>query len=274
MEPRETLLYLSLKYQGDVLKMIDAIHTREDFDNDEAEAEIAKIHCPYVTVLDPEYPQALIETHCYPLVLFYRGNLSLVNDHMKCVTIVGSRACTEYGKEATTNIASEIARRGYTVVSGLARGIDTAANRGALPYGKSVAVLGNGIDYYYPSENSALQRDIGTMGLLLSEYPPTLAPSPESFPRRNRILAGLSGATILGGASGHSGTLITAAYALNYNRDLGCIPYRIGEEDSAGNAWIKTGASLIENADDVELMLSGTGHQSVKAFPQKSFEDL
>ena len=143
-----------------------------------------------------------------------------------------------------------MAQKGVTVVSGLAKGIDAAAIKGAVDRGKAVGVLGNGLDYYYPAENRLLQEEVAEKGLLLSEYPDGVKPEKRHFPDRNRILAGLSCLTLLGGSKSHSGTLITAGFALDFGRDVACLPYR-ADEDSGNNLLIQTGACLVQNTEDV-----------------------
>ena len=152
------------------------------------------------------------------------------------------------------SLAKGACENGLTVVSGLAIGIDTAAGEASVPYGCAVAVLGNGLDYVYPLENSDLQKKIGSAGLLLSEYPDGTPPTQRSFPARNRIIAGLSKGTVIVEAQKYSGTMITAAFALEFNRELAAVPHRAGE-GSVCNEIIKEGGALVETTDDLLFWL-------------------
>ncbi len=254
MTARMLLLYLSHKYKGDWFAMMKAIKAKEPVDRREVEEFAQKQMRPFLTLMDPEYPDALKSIDQPPFVLYYQGNLSLISDFQKCVTLVGSREATSYGSKKSREIAADLAKEGYAIVSGLAKGIDGAALSGAVELGKAVGVLGNGLDCHYPSENAALQDQIAERGLLLSEYPDGVRPSQRNFPNRNRILAALSYLTLLGGSKPHSGTLITAGYALDDGREVACLPYR-ADEDSGNNLLIRTGACLVQNAQDVLELL-------------------
>ena len=250
MKANELLLYLSCKYGGDWHKLYQAIKIRESV-IPQLVAEFAKQYpTPYVTIVDEDYPAVLKEGHQPPFVLFYRGNIDLIKDWRNCITIVGSRDAKPYGMDKCREISGDIAREGYTIVSGLARGIDTAAIQGALPFGKAVGVLGTGLDTAYPSENRDLQELVAQKGLVITEFPNGIGVRKENFPCRNRILASLSCLTLLGGSAKHSGTLITAGLAADMGREVACLPYR-ADEGSSNNLLIQTGAALVQNADDV-----------------------
>ncbi len=256
MTARMLLLYLSHKYKGDWMAMMKAIKAKEPVNCKEVE-EFGQVQKrPFITLMDPEYPDALKNIDQPPFVLYYQGDFGLVSDFRKCVTLVGSREATSYGAKRSREIAEGLAKEGFTIVSGLAKGIDGAAMSGAVESGKAVGVLGNGLDYHYPSENAALQDRVAEKGLLLSEYPDGVRPSQRNFPNRNRILAGLSYLTLLGGSKPHSGTLITAGYALDDGREVACLPYR-ADEDSGNNLLIRTGACLVQNVQDVLELFPG-----------------
>ena len=254
MDGRQLLIYLSIIYKGDWKQIDSAIRGRQYVSDEEAKRVCKRNKSPVVTIVDQNYPPLLRETPAPPFVLYYRGDLSLVSDGNQCVTVVGSRNTGTYPAERTASICSALAKDGITIVSGLAKGIDGIAGRAALEHGRAVAVLGNGLDYHYPAENADLQDEIGKRGLLLSEYPDGTPPCLNSFPKRNRILAGLSCATLIMDAKRQSGTMITAGFASSYNRDVGALPTLAGE-DSACNELIKQGAMLVESADDVYLMM-------------------
>ncbi len=153
-------------------------------------------------------------------------------------------------------ISNELAMKNYTIVSGMAKGIDGVATRAALNAGgKAVGVLGSGIDMCYPMENEDIYENLKRGGLLISEYPPGIKPSKENFPFRNRIIAALSKLTIVGEANKKSGTLITVGYALEGGKEVACIPFR-ADEDSACNSLIRDGAALITSTEDVLNLLN------------------
>ena len=254
--PRDQLLATVVFHQGDHRAITKDLRDKISRGDETVRELLSQIKSKVVTILDPEYPDYLRQT-CVepPYALFYYGDLSLIQDPYQVVTIVGSRDPSPYARACCKKLAEELARKGKIVASGLARGIDTAAAEGSVEVpGASVAFLGNGIDWYYPLENKPLQKRIAQNGLLVSEYPGLTPPSPKNFPARNRLLACVSQAVIVGEAKPHSGTLITAAFALLYNRDVGALPFQAGTL-ACNNELIKQGAALVETAEDVELML-------------------
>jgi DNA processing protein len=192
------------------------------------------------------------------LVLFYRGDISLLKDENKCVSYIGSRLASPYGLECARNLAGGLAKEGFVIVSGLAMGIDAAATEAALDAGgKAVGVLGCGIDRCYPDSSVPLYERLKKEGLVISEYPFRTPPDGEHFPHRNRIVAAASKGIIVGEASKKSGTLITVGYALGFTKEIGCVPYQ-ADADSACNILIKEGAAMIENLDDANLLMGYT----------------
>ncbi len=168
------------------------------------------------------------------------------------MAVVGARACSAYGATVATSIARELARAGVVVVSGLARGIDAAAHRGALESGSTVAVLGCGIDRDYPRAHATLARSVAERGLVVSEYPPGVEPAPWRFPARNRIVAGLSAATVVVEARERSGALITADLALDEGREVLAVPGEITSPLSRGaNSLLRVGATPVTCVEDV-----------------------
>jgi len=257
LQTRDVLIFFALKYGGDWDRCVEAIRNHETMSVSEYDELLKTNHSNVLTMVDDEYPDYLKSMMKPPLVLFYYGDISILSDRSKNVGYVGSRVASKYGKETARNICKELASNGYSIISGLAHGIDTAATLGALEgKGKAVAVLGNGIDYCYPSENTPIYKQLVNEGLVVSEYPGMTEPTRETFPFRNRLIACLSKGVIVGEASKRSGTLITVNYALNNNIDVGCVPYH-GDENSACNTLIKEGAFMIENATDVMLMVGG-----------------
>ena len=204
-----------------------------------------------MTRQDRRYPTLLREIYDPPAVLYYRGESDVLNGH--CIAIVGSRKATEYGKAAAARLAGDLARAGTVVVSGMARGIDTHAHAGALrAEGKTVAVLGCGLDICYPPENVRLREKIVSQGIVLSEFPPGTKPKPHHFPMRNRIISGLSVATVVVEAAEKSGALITADCALEQGREVFAVPGSINSPASRGcHRLIKEGAAVAENGADI-----------------------
>lgn len=201
------------------------------------------------TIYDPEYPSLLLHTFNPPAVLYYRGRLP---EHERLMAIVGSRRSSVYGRNAAYKFAAELAAMGFWVVSGAARGIDTAAHKGALSAGMTAAVLGCGVDVSYPPENAGLFSKIADQGCIISEYAPGVTPHPGHFPARNRIISGLSKGVIVIEAGEKSGALITADFALEEGRDVFAVPGSIFADSSKGtHRLIKQGAKLTECLQDI-----------------------
>ena len=205
---------------------------------------------------DALYPRALKDLKDPPKQIYVKGNLSLLNRPM--VSIVGTRDCTRYGLMIAKDIAAQCVTAGFVVVSGLAEGIDTAAHQGGKE--ATIAVLGNGIDVYYPAINKDLQDEISLQGLLISEYPPTLHGGKTTFPQRNRIVAALAQAVIAVEADLRSGTLITVKMANALNRPVYAVPGNINCYASQGtNDLIAKGqAKMITSVSDLITALTGT----------------
>jgi DNA processing protein len=220
----------------------------------QAEAELAKCQQNQVeilTILDESYPQLLKQIYDPPILLFVKGDATFLSD--PTIAIVGSRRATPYGVNAAEKLARELARRGLTICSGLARGIDSAAHRGALEvHGKTIAVLGSGLDQIYPRENKKMAQQIEQGGCVISEFPLGTGPSPQNFPIRNRIISGLSLGTCLVEAAEFSGSLITGRLALEQGREVMAVPGNITSPNSFGpNLWIKQGAKLVQTWEDI-----------------------
>lgn len=207
-----------------------------------------------ISYLDSNYPVLLKEIPDHPAILFCRGNLDLLRERFP-IGVVGTRKMTSYGKEATHKIVNELAHAGFTIVSGMAMGIDGEAHTAALgSNGKTIAVIASGVDdeSIYPRIHYNLGKRIIEEGLLISEFPPGTKPRDFYFPFRNRIIAGLSKGVIIIEAPEKSGTLLTANYALEYNRDVFAVPNSIFSMNAAvPNSLLKKGAVPIEGADDV-----------------------
>ena len=223
--------------------------------------KLSDLGADILTLRDERYPKNLLEIYDPPPVLYVRGELGAA-DTLK-IAIVGSRRGSSYGKAVTKRISRELAAAGVTVVSGMARGIDTYAHLGALEAGaKTIAVLGCGVDTVYPPENKKLFSDIIKCGAIISEFPLGTSPDGKNFPRRNRIISGLSLGVVVVEATADSGSLITASHALEQGREVFAVPGNVGMATSRGtNRLIKQGARLIEEAQDIltEVLPQYTG---------------
>lgn len=204
-----------------------------------------------ITEADESYPAPLKNIHGRPFLLYLKGEI--LQEDRYAVAVVGPRKPTEYGVRVADMIAGELAKTGITVVSGMARGIDTVAHKAAIIRGgRTIAVLGSGIDVPYPPENAGLMRRITKSGYVVSEFPPGTKPERGNFPVRNRIISGLSLGVVVIEATNDSGALITAEYALEQNREVFSVPGMITSKRSSGtNTLIKRGAVLVESAEDV-----------------------
>ena len=254
---KHILIGLSIKFEGDWEKIYQTIMSKDIGDVDPYFEKFAKSKCNAVTIFDSDYPQILKQIYNPPFVLFYYGDISLAHNPSKCISIIGSRNPTSYGAKMATALASELSDD-FVIVSGLAKGIDGLSHQGAISkHNKTIAVIGSGIDYCYPSENEDIYREIKKNHLLLSEYFGKVTPDQNHFPARNRIIAGLSKAVLIVEARNHSGTSITANYALSFSRTVLAVPDR-ADRDSACNRLIKEGAVLVESAQDVIEELNQT----------------
>ena len=199
----------------------------------------------------PEYPRHLQEIYNPPIVLYVWGTLIERDQH--AISVVGSRKASHYGLDCAKKISYQLAYAGLTVVSGLARGIDTAAHQGALAaQGRTIAVIGSGLMDLYPAENQALAEKIAASGAVVTEFPMTFPPSPQTFPYRNRIVAGWGSGLVVVEAGLNSGALITASQAIEHGRMVYAVPGQIDRPSAAGsNRLIQQGAKLITSAADV-----------------------
>lgn len=204
-----------------------------------------------ITIDDQGYPKNLRNIHTPPKALYVNGSL-LPQDEV-AVAVVGSRRATPYGIEMSDKIGFELALRGVTVVSGMARGVDSAAHRGAIrAKGRTIAVMGSGHGTIYPPENAALYEEIAASGAVVTEYEDDMPPLPNNFPARNRIISGLSLGIVVVEAARNSGALITANFAAEQGREVFAVPGKISSQTSGGtNDLIKDGARLISSVDDI-----------------------
>jgi len=204
-----------------------------------------------ITCFDHGYPTLLKEIPGAPIVLYVLGSLT-AQDNL-AVGIVGSRRASLYGLSSAEKFASQLSAYGITIVSGMARGVDTYAHRGALKAkGRTIAVMGSGFNHIYPAENAGLAQEISSSGAVISEFPMDTKPLPQNFPRRNRLISGLSLGVLITEAARNSGALITADFALEQGREVFALPGRIDAVGSMGaNDLLKQGAKMVTDCDDI-----------------------
>lgn len=232
----------------DVEKHITA---RESINADACYEEFLHTGADCVTIFDDEYPALLKEIYDPPYVLFYKGELPYEDE--LCMAVIGSRHATAYGRLAAEMLSEGLGKAGISIVSGMARGIDTACHKAALKAGaKTYAVLGSGIDVIYPRENDKLYHEIAEQGAVISYFPCGAAPLAKHFPQRNRIISGMSKGIVVVEAGEKSGTLITVSEAINQNRDIWAVPGPITATQSRGtNKLLKQGCKLVTCAEDI-----------------------
>jgi len=219
---------------------------------DEQISKVEKLKAKIITLWDSEYPELLRKIYDPPVVLFVRGNL-IENDRYS-IAIVGTRSPTNYGKMMCEKFATELAKMNLTIVSGFARGIDTIAHISALKSGgRTIAVLGSGVDYIYPPENRKIVEDVLANGAIISEFPMGTKPDAMNFPRRNRIISGMSAGVLIIETSRTGGAMITAEFANDQNRDVFAIPGNIDSVKSQGTNFLikQNKAKLVETVEDI-----------------------
>lgn len=250
-EARNIMIYLSLYYKGEWDSIYNELKKRRlTLIKEEVDKEVEK-HKNAICVFDPIFPKQLKNVDRPPFVLFYKGNLDLLDKKYRKLSVVGSRLSTSYGEMMTAKIISKL-EKDTVIVSGLARGIDYKAHDEAIKNNlKTIAFIGQGINYIYPKENEEMyQKIIDNGGLILSEYPDLIEPSKENFLFRNRLIAGLSGCTLLIESYARSGAYNTACYAAAFGKNVACVPGNAISESNT-NKLIKDGAYLVESASDL-----------------------
>ena len=249
-DSRPLLVYLAVKYDGDYEKIMAALELKEDPPLEEIMKVNKALKCKTLTLLDYDYPLKLKQGKFAPIVLFYYGDISLL-DNEQTLAVVGSREVDEYGKFCTEKIVSEIAK-GRVIVSGLAKGIDALAHEYAIKNGgRTIAVLGSGIDNCWPPENRELYEEIKKNHLVISEYPGMSSPDRKHFPMRNRIVVGLSNGIYVPQINSYmSGTMISFVMAAEMNKDVFVAPYPLGSE-TVNNKLIDEGASITIDAQTI-----------------------
>lgn len=240
---RNRILYYALKYDGEYKKISEAILNDEEY-------KTVHYKGSYITIVDEQYPPCLFRLKYKPWILFYKGDLNLLNQRL--VGVIGSRECSEYGKYCVYDLIMNLNVE-YGIISGLAKGIDSYSHLYSLNSNrKTIAVIGCGIDYIYPKENKELYERIEKEGLILSEYPYDTKPYAFHFPWRNRIIASLCESLVVVEAKKRSGTLITVNEALELGKDIYCFPHPFNCEIGEGcNILIEQGSAIIKDFNDI-----------------------
>lgn len=233
------------------IPVVNIISARQRFDLDAEIAKVERLGAWIVTLADAHYPSNLRKLPDTPPVLYVRGSLQAEDE--RALSIVGTRKSSTYGRDAAHHFAKQLAEYGVTIVSGLAHGIDSTAHRGALDgKGRTIAVLGCGIDRIYPTGNQKLAQDIIQSGALISEFPIGVPPESRNFPRRNRVISGLSLGVLVVEAPEKSGAMITASMAAEQGREVFAVPGNIFSQSSGGtNRLIQDGAKLVMDVADI-----------------------
>ena len=249
-DSRKLLIYLAVKYKGDYDQILNAILLKEtNVPYEEVLKVYQSLKCKVMTYLDYDYPARLKLIKHPPLVLFYYGDISLLDK--KSIAVVGSREYNRYGKHCTEKIIAGIIK-GKVVVSGLAKGIDAIAHQAAIDNGgQTIAILGSGIDYCYPSENRELYEEIKKNHLIMSEYPFDTVPDRDHFPMRNRIVVALGDALYVPQINTYmSGTMISLNLGLDLNKEVFVAPHPLGSE-TINNQLLNEGATLVESREQM-----------------------
>lgn len=248
-DSRLLLIHLAVKYQGDYDKMIVALHTNEDVPYEVALATFNSLKCKVITILDYDYPAKLKEVFHPPFVLFYYGDISLLDKRI--IATVGAREANEIGKLSTEAVLKQIIK-GNVLISGMARGIDTIAHECAINNNaQTIAVLGSGIDYVYPPENEDLYKTIKEKHLVISEYPGMTAPLPNHFPARNRIVVALSDCVFVPQVNDYAtGTMISVNIAAYLNKPVVVAPHPFYSQ-TINNRIIEEGAIMAIDAEQI-----------------------
>lgn len=245
----ELIIYYSLKYEGDFKKIYEALLQKEEINERLKEELFKKIKCKYTTIFNDDYPESLKTIDCPPFVLYYYGDLSLLNKNT--IGVVGMRKPSEYGIEVTKSIVTQLVQNDYTIVSGMVRGIDEIAHQECInKNGHTIAVLGCGIEKCYSLKYQQLYEEIKKNHLLISECPYLTEPKQQMFPFRNRIIAGLSKSILVTETNEKGGTMDTVRYALEQGKEVFAIPSRVFDNIGC-NVLIQHGANLVLNIYDI-----------------------
>lgn len=249
---RETLLYFSLKYQGDFMKIYQALENKEGVDEELFTRLKAPLRASYLTIIDDDYPSSLKAIYDPPFVLYYYGDLTLLTSP-KLIAVVGSRQPNDYGVKMAKLFTKELVAKGYATISGMAYGIDRLVHEETMrAHGATIAVLGSGIDYIYPPAHKPLYQKLCSSELVLSEYPNRTNPQKVYFKNRNRLITGLADKLLVVQGQLKSGTMVSVSHALEQGKDVYAIPGRVMEDPPGTNYLISQGAFV---ANDIDALL-------------------
>lgn len=250
----DLVLYFVLKYDGKFDEIYNALMRHEEVDEKLKNKLFKNLDTSYVTIFDNDYPERLKAINCPPFVLFYKGNLDLVNNEITVLT--GSYSPDDYGIQVTEKISAELTEKNHTIINGMATGVEKYALHAAMNGGgKCIAILGCGINHCYPKENEELYEEMSTNHLILSEYPDYVLPSKRNLLFRNRIVAGLSNRAIVTETNMESSVMTTLGYELEQGKDIFAVPTSILNENKGTNTLIENGAKSylgIESICDYE----------------------
>jgi len=265
---RQDLVSLLGQRLGESIAAFDVKCLKDDL------AYAKKLGIKIITCFDQDYPQLLKEIPGRPIVLYVLGSIT-AQDNL-AIGIVGSRRASFYGLSNAETFAAALSAQGVTIVSGMARGVDTYAHRGALKAkGRTIAVIGSGFNHIYPAENADLAKEISASGAVISEFPMDAVPLPQNFPRRNRLISGLSLGVLITEAARNSGALITADFALEQGREVFALPGRIDSVGSMGtNALLKQGAKIVTGCEDILEELNLTNESMKRIAPVEKDEKV
>lgn len=243
MELRDIIIYFAIKYKGNWNLIYKAILSKEKPKEEEVKNAVCKLDCSVITIVDENYPIFFKRISTPPFAIFYFGNINLINNNI--ISVVGSRNVSQYGSEMTKYVVNKFIKYDQVVCSGLALGVDSIALEEALNKGlDTIAILPCGIDTYYPKQNFILYKKIKEKGLIISEYPNNTTVEPHNYHMRNRLIVALCEKLVITEAKNKSGTSISAHYALEYGKDIYCIPYPL-DKNSYCNDLIRDGAFII-----------------------------
>lgn len=248
----DVLLYFALKYDGDFNSIYKALESKEVIDYQLYDKLKSTLKCKYTTIVSTNYPNKLKKIDFPPFVLFYYGDLSLLEN--KIVAIVGKRKASEYGKRITRDITSELVENDYTVLSGMSIGTDVIAHQTVInENGKSIAINGCGIDMIYPKSNQELYNLIKNNHLLISEYPSVTKPEKKRFIKSNRLISGLSDGVVVTECDKESSSMIVTRFAVEQSKAVYCVPSNIDTDYQGCNELIKHGADIFISVEDLDI---------------------
>lgn len=258
---RETLSKIKALRDVDITRLMES---RSKTKLEDYKEQLMGLGISYITKVDKNYPQCFNDIFDPPYLFYYIGELDALFNRVR-IAVVGARRCSAYGKHVSYEMSKSLSNAGITIVSGMARGVDTQAHKGALD-GKSqtVAVLGSGLDICYPKENKELMDAIIKKGCVISEYPIGTPPLSGNFPRRNRLISGLSHGIVVTEAARKSGSIITADVALEQGKDVYAVPGSIYSKTSQGTNWLlKQGARVLTDPEDILMDYGVKNHESM-----------